>query len=171
MFVMPSRMSAYRNPGERAAVPREHRRWFTKMSSGEKGPFDAQALRESLKAGYIKRGTLVRAEDETDWQPLGDVQDIVRGVAPSPSGIAKPGFAVSDPLTPDGTNVLIYGALACTITFFGLLFGIAGIVAARAQNPPGKYTRAGYILSIVGVVIQLLVVAAIILVMTIGKTH
>jgi hypothetical protein len=70
----------------------------------------------------------------------------------------------------DGTKTLIYGALACTLTYIGLVFGIMGVVFARRQlrNGPARYTRAGYILSLVGIAIQLLMVvgAAVVIVLS-----
>lgn len=155
----------YRKPGEPAAVPRETRRWFTKSGDVVKGPFELVALRRSLKEGYIKRTTLVRPEDETEWRPISEATDVVRGVAPRPKS-APVALAPVAPVD-DGAKLLIYGALSCGLAYVGLVFGIIGLVASRRALREGnaKYARAGHVLSIVGVAVQvaLFVFAAVVI--------
>ena len=161
----------YRKPGERPSVPRELRRWYTKSGDVEKGPYEAAAIRTSLKEGHLRPTTLVRAEDETEWRPASEVTDITRGAAPR----AKPPAPPVAPIVPadDGSSkTLVYGALACGLTYVGLVFGILGIRLARRQlrDGPGKHTRTGYMLSVVGVCIQLaLLVAAVVVIVLTNK--
>ncbi len=74
----------YRKPGERTPIAPELRRWFTKSGDVEKGPFERTAILRSLKEGYIKRTTLVRAEDQSEWLPLSQVKELT-GPAPRPN--------------------------------------------------------------------------------------
>jgi hypothetical protein len=70
-----------------------------------------------------------------------------------------------------GTKALIYGALACGLTYVGLVFGILGILSARKQRAvaPNKNARIGLVLSVVGVCIQLALVVAAALVIALGR--
>jgi hypothetical protein len=63
----------YREPDERDRVPDSQRRWFIKQGELQQGPFAAAAISRSVKAGVLRRNSLVRAEDDTEWRPLGTV--------------------------------------------------------------------------------------------------
>lgn len=55
--------------------------YFLKSERGEeKGPYDVASLRTSLEDGLIEHGSLLRAADDDEWVPAGDVL----GVAPPP---------------------------------------------------------------------------------------
>lgn len=49
------------------------RRWFVRAGDDEKGPFDRETLERSLRDGYLKPATLVRAENEQVWRPASEV--------------------------------------------------------------------------------------------------
>ena len=146
----------YRKPGEPAPVPKEHRRWFTKSNDVEKGPFEASAVRRSLREGYIKKTTLVRAEDEREWRELSSVPElgaqpvvnIPRMKPASDDGPAQP--------IPLGS---FWGGFAATI-FFGLLALVIVLVSTKATETRRGAIR-GYLariaLSIAFVVITLAV--------------
>lgn len=149
----------YRKQGERPSVPPELRRFYTKSSDVEKGPYEPAAIRRAIKEGHLRATTLVRAEDDTEWFPASEVTDIMRGVRPR-ARRSTPAPTTDAPVADDSTKTLVYGALACTLTCIGIVFAIMGISLAREQlrTNPGKYTRAGYRLSIVGLGIQLFMI-------------
>ncbi|WP_437935320.1 RDD family protein [Sorangium sp. So ce341] len=47
-------------------------RWYTRRDENatEKGPFEETAITEAVKSGNLKRSTLVRREDETNWSTI-----------------------------------------------------------------------------------------------------
>jgi hypothetical protein len=146
----------YRKPGEPAPIAKEHRRWFTKSNDVEKGPFETSAVRRSLRDGYIKKTTLVRAEDEREWRPLSSVPELG---GPPVVRIPRAKLVEEDPPlhpVPLGT---FWGGFAATL-FFGLLALIIVLVSTKAPDTRrgavrGYLTRIG--LSIAFVVISLAV--------------
>ena len=69
-------MEGYREPAKRKKIPRRLRKWFVQNPDGtERGPFEYGALISSGRAERLKPSTLVRAEDETEWQPLSRLQE------------------------------------------------------------------------------------------------
>jgi len=164
----------YRKPVERPRPPSQAPRWYTKSGDVEKGPFEVDAIKRSLKEGYIRSTALVRREDQTEWHPITELSRFGATSAASaplsPTTTPARSSSTSTPARDEGTKILIYGALACTLTYIGLIFGVMGIAAARKQprESRGKYARVGLILSVVGVVIQvlLLVFAVVIIVLT-----
>ena len=103
----------YRKPGEPAPVPKELRRWFTKSGDVEKGPFEASAVRRSLKEGYIKPTTLVRAEDEREWRELSSVPELSgRVVLPRPTFASEPSPPVAAVVASNGS---FWGGFAATV--------------------------------------------------------
>jgi hypothetical protein len=148
----------YRKPGEPAPIAKDLRRWFTKSNDVEKGPFEALAVRRSLREGYIKSKTLVRAEDEREWRELSSVPEL-SGRAPLPVARAPrvedaPEWVQPAQPVPIGS---FWGGFAATL-FFGLLALVIVLVSTKATE-----TRRGAIrgfltriaLSIVFVVITL----------------
>ncbi|MGD0526482.1 MAG: DUF4339 domain-containing protein [Polyangiaceae bacterium] len=72
----------YREPGARAPLSDAERRWFTRKGDVEKGPYALDVLTRSIKSGVLKRTSLVRAEDETQWRPVHEVPAIMAAVNP-----------------------------------------------------------------------------------------
>jgi hypothetical protein len=144
----------YRKPGEPAPIAKEHRRWFTKSNDVEKGPFEASAVRRSLRDGYIKPATLVRAEDEREWRELSSIPELTgRAVVRSPR-IHRVEEALPVQPVPLGS---FWGGFAATI-FFGLLALVIVLVSTKAPDTRrgairGYLTRIG--LTIAFVVITL----------------
>lgn len=76
------------------------------------------------------------------------------------------------PVDDGSTKTLVYGVLACSLTYVGIVFAIMGILLARAQmrSGPGKHTRTGYVLSLVGLGIQLVLSGVAIVVIVLGTS-
>lgn len=117
----------YRKPGEPAPIPRELRRWFTKSNASEKGPFEASAILLSLKEGYLKTTTLVRAEDETEWRPLGGVYELAVERASCPRSPSAP-RGPAPRLAPSGSYA---GGF-----LLGIFLGLLGMIIAYVRREP-----------------------------------
>jgi hypothetical protein len=143
------------------------RRWFTKARGLEKGPFEPDALRRSLRAGTVKRTTLVRAEDEQDWRPLHAVREILQAqLPPEPPRTAPPPPA-------EDTKLVVLGILACGLTYVGLPLAIVGIVLTRKKlrSAPTKNARLGYVLSLAGLAVQVLLLAGVAVLVWLSKKY
>ena len=117
----------YRKPGEPAPIPRELRRWFTKSDAGTKGPFEASALLLSLKEGYLKATTLVRAEDEVEWRPLGGVYELA---------VERPARPRSSSALPEpATRLAPMGSYAGGF-LLGIFLGLLGLIIAFIRREP-----------------------------------
>jgi hypothetical protein len=130
----------YREKGERPPLPAELRRWYNL----EKGPFDEDILRRSLKSGKLKSTTLVRAEDETTWRPIGDVAALL---PKAPAAFRSELDPRRDLVSPDvGSFGLGFAA--------GLFGGCIGALVVMGVAK-GSSTKQG---ALVGAIVQLFVV-------------
>jgi hypothetical protein len=133
----------YRRPDERRSLTDAERRWFTKQGDIEKGPYATELVASSFKKGMVKRSTLVRAEDETEWRPITSVDALmaaVRGPAPRIPGTSSPDPREGADPALDGN---FFGGLAAG--FFGGCIGLV-LVLAIAK---GAATRRGVIFGFV----------------------
>ena len=144
----------YREKGERPPIPPGLRRWFTKTGDLEKGPFEEEALIASLKNGKIKSTTLVRAEDDAEWQRIGDV----KALAPKTAPIAfRNDF---DPqrdgsVEPPGS----FGA-GFAAGFFGGILGMILVLAMAKGAATKQGARLGFVCQIgVGVLLRAMAAA------------
>lgn len=127
----------YRRPDVRPPLTDAERRWFTKQGDVEKGPFTADVVAVSVKRGMLKRTSLVRAEDETGWRPLGSVDALVAALGGT--SLARRGTSDADPrewaaLVDEGTFL---GGFAA-----GFIGGIIGYLLVR-RIAEGEETKRG----------------------------
>jgi hypothetical protein len=112
----------YREPGARPKLPDGDRRWFTRKDDVEQGPFTAEVLSRSLRSGLLKRTSLVRAEDETEWRPVSSVAILMAAESPVRGAGWTP-----DPRDGTETGPGSFGA-GFAAGFFG---GIIGFILVR----------------------------------------
>lgn len=118
---------AYRQPAERPRLLDSERRWFTRTGDVHKGPYSSKVLARSIRSGVLRRTSLVRAEDETEWRPVYAVDALKPALRPPLT-----------PWTPDRADPRYeargsYGGGFAT----GLLGGMLGLllVFALAKDP------------------------------------
>jgi hypothetical protein len=136
----------YREQGERPALDPSLRRWFTKQGDAEKGPYDEAALVRAVKRGMLSARTLVRAEDQTEWRPLADVEQLAKKTAPKPLGRQNAAFDPERDIHPDARGDFGLGLAA------GLLGGCIGLVLVEALakgNETKRGARFGFLAQLV----------------------
>ncbi len=137
----------YRKPGEPARVPKDLRRWYTKPGDVEKGPYDALAIHRSLKEGYVKPTTLVRAEDELEWRPLSSVRELVSPGVLRPTGavLARAAHERSEPPPPPRGNYWAGFAVSLVAGLIGLVIILVASKETETRRGalPGFLTRIG----------------------------
>ena len=125
--------NAYREKGERPAIPEEQRRWYTKQGDVEKGPYEMRVIVASVESGRLRPTTLVRPEDEPDWRPLSEL--------PEPPKPAKRKGAFSS--VDDERRVFVDDSGSFGKGFLaGLVGGIIGLLIVRSVAR-GSETKRG----------------------------
>jgi hypothetical protein len=133
----------YRESAERAPLPAEERRWYTKQGDDIKGPYKEYALVRAVTDNKLRRSTLVRMEGEADWRPLSEVAELESQVSPLraaapfdargalahvPTGSYRPGFAAG---------------------FFGGIIGFAAVSIFAHGTETKRGARHGWLVQIV----------------------
>lgn len=136
----------YRKPGEPAPVPRHLRRWYTKAGDVEKGPYDAFAIHGSVKDGYLKSATLVRAEDELEWRPLSSVRELVSPGVRRPTGELLPRFGREEREPPQAPRGNYWAGFAVSLVA-GLL-GLVIILVASKESETRRGALPGFLVRI-----------------------
>jgi hypothetical protein len=146
-------MDAYRKPGKRKKVPRKLRSWFIQNADGtEKGPFEYESLISSGKAERIKPSTLVRPEDEKEWQPLSDLLAVEAKKAAKKSAADVESYYAP---RVDEQELGSFGAGLCAGLFGGLIGFVLVTVIARGRETK-RGARWGLILQFtLGIVFRL----------------
>ena len=141
----------YRDKAERPPLHPDCRRWFTKQGDAEKGPYDEEAIVRAVKTRLLRTTTLVRAEDETEWRPLAQVERLRDKLAPEKT---------ARPFDPDRDLHQQTGGSFGAGFAAGLFGGCIGLilVEALAKGPETKRGgRTGFVAQVlVGVVLRLL---------------
>jgi hypothetical protein len=125
----------YREKAERAPLPPEDRRWYTKHGDDVKGPFEEDALVRAVKDNKLRRSTLVRMEGEADWRPMSEVPEIESKISPlrAPSSFdARSAFAT----VPTGSygSGFVAGFLAGFLGFIGVYIFSQGTETKRGAR-------------------------------------
>jgi hypothetical protein len=126
----------YREPGQRPKLSEAERRWFTRQGDVEKGPYAADVLARSVKSGVLKRTSLVRAEDETEWRAVHTV-DVLMAEVKAPRGAGWTHDS-RDAVAPEDVGSFGLGFAA------GLFGGIIGLILVRLIAK-GRETKNGVI--------------------------
>jgi len=125
----------YRHPDVRPPLTDAERRWYTRQGDVEKGPYTADMVALSVKRGMLKRTALVRAEDETEWRPLGSVDVLVAAVGGA--SVLRKGTADQREWSVPVLEGTFLGGFAA-----GFLGGIIGYIVVRLIAK-GTETRRG----------------------------
>jgi hypothetical protein len=133
---------AYREQGERPPLPIDCRRWFTKQGDAEKGPYDEDALVRAVATKLLKPTTLVRAEDETEWRPLVQVEHLRKKMTPERT--RRP-FDPERDLHPEAHGSFGAGFAA---GFFGGCIGFFLVLAMAKGEETKRGARFGFIAQI-----------------------
>ncbi|MFO0738872.1 MAG: DUF4339 domain-containing protein [Labilithrix sp.] len=154
-------MESYREPGKRKKVPRKLRSWFVQNADGsEKGPFEYDSLVSSGKADRIKPSTLVRAEDEKEWQPLSELlaKEEKRAAKKAAELGLSSGSSSSSGDAPEELGN--FGAGLCAGLFGGFIgFGLVMVLARGTETKRGA--RWGLVAQLgVGFVLRLMLAGA-----------
>jgi hypothetical protein len=140
----------YRKPGERAAVPANERRWFTKTGDVEKGPFDEKVLIRSVRNGLLNPKTLVRPEDVPEWQPLSTIERLAKQTAPALVRHSDPQSA--DAGEPRGS----FGA-GLAAGLFGGVIGLALVSLIAKGTDTKRGARLGFLVQVgIGILLRLI---------------
>lgn len=132
---------------------RDEMRYYVKGLSGEKGPYELEEIRESVRLGRLGRDTLLRPEDGTSTV-------VVQELVPRDGTEADPRAVYAPPdESPDSVRV-DQGSFASGF-LFGFFCGCIALIWTLSSNSVGSETgrgvRAGFIAGLViGVVGQLL---------------
>jgi hypothetical protein len=128
-----------RRPHRAPTSPDAGRRWFMRKGGDEQGPYTTEMLLRSFHYGSIKRTTLIRAENETEWRPLSTSLDLI-----APSDTDTSGEESVRPVLRTDQEVIEYRepgsfGLGLAAGFFGGIIGFA-LIRWMAR---GEKTKAG----------------------------
>ena len=115
-------------------------RYFIRTETGEKGPYELELIRESIRAGRLSFDAQVRPEDEDAWKPLSEVLRSGRRTVGGPmQEAAGPGQLRRDVSEPNASSTdrgsFLLGFIA------GLLGGCVVLALVLRRGKPD--TRAG----------------------------
>lgn len=126
------------------------------------GPVTPEQLRQWITEGRVNAQTQIQAEDCPDWKLLTQFPEIISTASkgePQPINIPSPaeqktsGFAIAG---------MVLGILAIVTCYFGIIFGILGLIFSAIANSrinKNPATLAGKGMAVAGLVMSIVALA------------